>query len=404
MRNAFLTAGFVAAFVLFGVMPSSAQLASIVFPDTAAGSTSTVKCPVSSVGLCFGGTNCTASGTVQSITGPNPPFSVGQFNLLTSTQFFNGDCTANPVTFPVTVGPGQIFAYQATFSPSAAGSFTDSLTFSTAGGSGTVTLSGRGLAKPVSSTRGLISIQTNKDAYIPGDLFELSYHITPGSSQSAVDLYLAIQMPGSPLLFFTNQGGFVQTITPFRRNVTPVDETQTLISLFIPTDLPFGTYTFYVALGVPGMTPDLSNLKAGITSTIAQVDVTYGALSPVQQSILESRGGNPDLLAVIWLPDSHQNRASWSYFSGNPVRFTFLNGALESQQALSNTPGTQGPHIDPSQINPQTTLNSLMATFGQPASIGPNADDPDFTEVHYASGLDVTLLNGHLSSATTSLP
>lgn len=403
MRNALLTAGLVVAFVLLGVTPSSGQLASIVFPDTIAGSTSTVTCPSSSVGVCFGA-NCAASGTIQSVTGPGFPFSISQFNLLTSTQFVNGDCTANPVILPVTVGPGQIFAFQATFSPSAVGSFTDSLTFSTSGGPATAPLSGRGLAPPVSSTRGLISIQTNKDAYVPGDLFELSYHLTPGRSQSTVDLYLAIQIPGSPLLFFTDQGGLVQTITPFRRNVTPVDETQTLISLFIPIDLPFGTYTCYMALGNPGMTPDLSNLKASIASTIAQIDVTYGALSPVQQSILQSRGGNPDLLAVIWLPDSHQNRSSWSYFSGNPVRFTFLNGALKSQQALSNTPGTPGPHIDPSQINPQTTLNSLMATFGQPASIGPNADDPDFTEVHYASGLDVTLLNGHLSSATTSLP
>ena len=73
--------------------------------------------------LCFG-SNCSASGTVQSVSGPGAPFSIAKLNLLTSNQFFGGACEANPVSLPVTVGAGQILAFQATFSPTAPGTST----------------------------------------------------------------------------------------------------------------------------------------------------------------------------------------------------------------------------------------------------------------------------------------
>src|SRR5262245_5519058 len=61
--------------VLGGVEPGFAQFLPIAFPDTTVGSTSTVKCPANTVSLCFG-EQCSGSGVVQSVSGPNPPFKV----------------------------------------------------------------------------------------------------------------------------------------------------------------------------------------------------------------------------------------------------------------------------------------------------------------------------------------
>ena len=402
MRYTVVSAGLLVVLV-FGVVPSSAQLTPIVFPDTTVGATSTITCPSPSAGLCFG-TNCTGSGTVQGVTGPNLPFGVGHFTRLSSADFFAGNCDVNPVSLPVTLNNGQILGFHATFSPTAAGSFTSTMTFSPSGGSGSTTLSGRGISAPPTSTRPLITIEANQDTYVPGNAFELTYHTTPGTSQTPIDLYFAVQLPTGQLFFLTNQGALTPAPQPLRRNVTVIAQTQTLVSFFVPTDFPFGTYTCFMGLGVPGTTPDPNNLQPSLAAPVAQATLTYAPLSPIQQSILQSRGGNPDLLATIWLPDAHQNRASWSYFSGNPIRFTFLNGNLVSQQALSTPPTTAGPRLDPSLLTPQTNLTALTAAFGSPTSVGPNADAPEFTEVHYAFGLDVTLLSDHLSSATTSLP
>jgi len=71
---------------------------------------------------------------VQSVSGPGAPFSVNKFNLLSSAEFFAGNCEAHPVNLPVTVGAGQILAYQATFSPTAGGPFNGVATFNTSGG------------------------------------------------------------------------------------------------------------------------------------------------------------------------------------------------------------------------------------------------------------------------------
>jgi hypothetical protein len=49
-----LIAGLTSILLLLGADPSSGQFATINFPDTVVGSSSTVKCPTTSVSLCFG--------------------------------------------------------------------------------------------------------------------------------------------------------------------------------------------------------------------------------------------------------------------------------------------------------------------------------------------------------------
>jgi hypothetical protein len=338
---------------------------------------------------------------VQSVSGPSPPFSIGKFNLLTNSQFFGGNCEANPVSLPVTVGATQILAYQATFSPSAEGLFAGTLTFSTPGGPATVNLTGKGLPAPTQQTgRGLIEILFNSDDYVPGSFLDLRYRTQPGTLQGPVDLYFAVVVPTGELLFLTEAGAFTTAFESFRRNVTIADETPTLFSLFFPIDFQFGTYTCFMAMVYAGA--DATN-SSNWASPVSQATISYGPLSPVQRAILEERG-NPDFLAVTWMPELLQLRESWLYLSGGPIRFVFLNGEAESVTAVSDPPAGPGPKLDPNLFTPQTTLDRLVAAFGPPTSVVPVEGAPEFQVVSYAVGLDVVLRDGRLSSVITSVP
>ena len=400
-RKMLLTAGLACILLLLGAEPSFAQLAPISFPDTVVGSSGTLKCPTTSVSLCFG-SNCSGSGTVQSISGPSPPFSIAKFNLLTTTQFFAGNCEANPVSLPVTVGPNQILAYQATFAPSTAGASSGSATFSTSGGAATVNLTGKGLPRPTTQTgQGLILIQFNSDSYVPGSFLDLSYTTSPGTLQGPVDLYFAAVVPAGQLLFLTADGTFTTAFAPFRRNVTIADERTSLFSVFFPVDLQFGTYTCYMVLVYAGADPTNSNNWA---SPLSQVTVSYLPLSAAQQAILQSRGGNPDFLAATWIDELRQKRELWLYLSGTPTTYSFLNGDLQSQSPASGSAGGATPKVDPSLFTPQTTLDQLTAAFGPPTKVAPLQGAPDLQAVSYSVGLDVILRNGRVSAAASFVP
>ena len=400
-RKSLLAAGLASALLLLEANPSFGQLATISFPDTVVGQSSTVKCPTTSASICFGD-NCSGSNTVQSVSGPSPPFSIGKFNLLTNSQFFGGNCEANPVSFPVPVPANQILAYQATFSPSSEGSFAGSLTFSTPSGPETVNLSGRGVPRPNTQTgRGLIEILFNSDNYVPGSFLDLRYRTSRETLQGPVDLYFAALLPTGELLFLTEAGAFTTAFESFRRNVTIADETTTLFSLPFPIDLQFGTYTGFMAMVYAGT--DATN-SSNWASPVSQTTMSYAPLSSVQQSIIQSRGGSPDFLVVFWFPELLQKHETWVYLSGNPIRFIFLNGNLESQEVVSNSSAGAGPKVDPNQFSPQTTLNQLTAAFGPPTNVAPIEGLSGFQAVSYSFGLDVVLQNGRLSSATTSGP
>jgi len=96
------------------------------FPDTPVGQTSTLSC----FGLCFKQATspqgaCDGSGTENLEKAVAPPFSVGNFRRGSSSQ-----CGGTPVTLPVSIGPGQALWFDAGFSPTRPGSFSDSLRIS----------------------------------------------------------------------------------------------------------------------------------------------------------------------------------------------------------------------------------------------------------------------------------
>jgi hypothetical protein len=211
-------------------------------------------------------------------------------------------------------------------------------------------------------------------------------------------LYLGIVLPSGQLVVVSNSGA---PIAPFISNVTIADGTTILFSSFFPVEVPFGTYTFYMALVYAGAdVTDLSNWA----SPLSRVVVSYNPLSPAQQAVIQSQGGNPDLLAVTWVDERHEKWESWVYLSGSPTIYSFLNGTSQGQGPASGFASGAAPKIDPSLFNPQTTLDTLTAAFGPPASVTPFTAAPNLQVVHYAIGLDVILRDGLLSSAITSIP
>ncbi|MGH6691573.1 MAG: hypothetical protein ACREF4_12950 [Gammaproteobacteria bacterium] len=390
--------GLVGALVLgLQVGVGTAQLAPLNFPDTAVGATSTLKCPDTGPSICFG-SNCTGSGTVLSVSGPSLPFKIGKLNLLTLDQFFAGSCGANPVSLPVAVAPNQVLAYEATFSPTSAGTFNGSLTFNTGGGPATAALTGKAIAGR--TDRGGLLLKVSPEHVTPAGLVTLEYETTKGNLQGNVDLYLEMVLPSGQSQFVTEQGGLASAIVPFRRNVSVSDGTQPLFSDRAPLGIPFGTYTFHMMMvytGADGANPQ------NWASPRSSAALTYAALSPEQASIKTARG-NPDLLVVTWLPDVNQKRETWMYLAGSPNKFEFLNGETTSESSVALSPADIGPKLDPALFTPQTTLDSLTAALGPPTSVSASDGAPEFQLISYAVGLDVVLLNGQLSSAVTSAP
>jgi hypothetical protein len=383
-----------------------AELATISFPDTAVGSTSTVKCPVTS-GLCFsspGDPACSASGTVQSVSGPDGPFTISKFNLLTLSQFGAGACEANPVAFPVSVGANQVLVFQATFAPTATGTFNSSATFSTPAGSATFNFTGKGVnANPVSKGKGFVDLRLSSDRVVPGGFLSIDYETRKGTLQGNADVYLVIAFPSGPIFFVTDHGTLAETVQPFLRNVAIGDATQSLFAGPVPVDVPFGTYTFYLALVYAGVTPNPANLAPSLAGPVSNATLAYTPLSAAQESLIASRG-KPDFLTAFWFDLAQEKRESWLYVSGPQNQVTFVNGSLESQETVSDLTGGPGPKVDPGLFTPQTTLAQLTAAFGPPASVTPVDGAPEVQQITYGFGLTVLLRNGRFSSAVTGLP
>ena len=393
-RQTVLAVGIAGLLVALSAVPGRAQIATVTFPDTAVGSTATVRCPAAGTGICFGA-NCSASGTLQGISGPGLPFAVSKLNLISASQYLAGSCETNPVSLPVTVGANQVLAYQASFAPSAAGAFEGTITFSTSGGPASVKLTGKGLAQR--SDGGGVLLQANPDTIVPGGSLTLQSRTARGTLQGNVDLYLAILTPSGMLLFVNEGGQFTTAAVPFHRNFGVTDATQQLYSDHFPLDAAFGTYTFYMGMAFPGTDPlDPANWASALTSAT----VTYSPLSPTQLAIIQSRG-NPDLLAVTWVEETVEKRETWIYHSGSPTAYRFRNGDLESEGGAS---GAGSAPVDPSLLTPQTTRQQLANVLGSPVSVVPLDKAPELEVVRWASGLRVVFRNGRMSSASTSAP
>lgn len=96
------------------------------FPNTPVGQTSTLPC----LGLCFRLTTspegtCDASGTITLDKNVAAPFFAGNYRRGSASA-----CGGSPVNLPATLVPGQAVWFDASFSPTRAGSFSDSLRLS----------------------------------------------------------------------------------------------------------------------------------------------------------------------------------------------------------------------------------------------------------------------------------
>jgi hypothetical protein len=373
------------------VAPSHAQLATIEFPDTVVGSSSTVKCPTTTATLCFGiEPPCSGSGTVQGVTGPSAPFSVGKFNLLSNAEFFGGLCEAHPVTLPVTVGPGQILAYQAVFAPTAEGPFNGTLTFTTPGGPATVNLTGQGLPGSGEGTgQAVINLEANPDVAVPGNFLDISYESVPGTLKGNVDVHVVLVLGNDQFLFFSPAGAS-ETPVPFAANVAVAEARTSLINeVFV--DVPFGTYTLAMVLTHTG--------TSSFASNVSTASFTVAPLSKEQTAVLQARG-NPEFLVVSWLAEEARKNESWFYYSGNPTIYKFRNGDLISQTPLSGPTPKPVAKVDPSLFTPQTTLHTLTQVLGPPVSVIPTDPEilPGYETVTYTFGLEVILRDGRLFS------
>jgi hypothetical protein len=336
------------------------------------------------------------------VSGPDRPFKITKLNLLSVSQFNTGACEANPTGLPVTLAANQVLAYQATFTPTAVGTFSGSATFSTSGGPATINFTGRGVAsQPGRTDKGLVALQLSSDAVVPGNSLSIQYQTKKNTLQGNVDLYFVVAFPSGQILFVNEQGALTAALQPFRRNVSVADATQPLFSGPVPVDVAFGTYTFYIAMVYAGMTPDPSNLAPSLASGISQAALAYTPLSAAQQTLIASRG-KPDFISVLWSDDAQQKRESWLYGSGTPTRIVFLNGVQQSQETVSASGA--GPRVDPGLLTPQTTQSQLTATLGPPTSVTPVDGAPAFQAVSYHNGLTAIFRNGRFSSASITTP
>jgi len=253
------------------------------------------------------------------------------------------------------------------------------------------------IGTPPRTDRGAILISFNSSSYVPGSFLDIKYQTKQVTLQGKVDLYVAVLTPAGNLVLLSGNGA---PVGPLLSGLTIADGTTPLFSDYFPVDLPFGNYSFYAVLVYAGADP-ANNLNWA--SPLSQTAISYTALSPAQQSILQSLG-NPDYIAVTWIAEQHEKRESWLYLSGTSATFVFLNGNLESQNPASGVTGGPGPKVDPGLFTPQTTLNQLTSSLGPPATVQTLDIAPDYQTLTYSSGLTVVLRKGRLSSAVSSAP
>lgn len=95
--------------------------------------------------------------------------------------------------------------------------------------------------------------------YSVGQTIQLSLNELSGPRSSAVDLWVAIQLPNNDFLFLNSVSGL--TPLPFKTNV-PIDESsQSIVTFQVPSEAS-GTYTFFAVYSEPGATLDQLGAKS----------------------------------------------------------------------------------------------------------------------------------------------
>jgi hypothetical protein len=276
----------------------------LVFSDTPLKTTSVEACYYN---CFFNGGTCNYSGTVQFVKGVAAPFGVTNLRV---AQF--GDCGGTPTTLPVNLQAGQWLLQDFTFTPTALGTFQDTLVYNlTATGSLTEVftwfLSGSTTAPPPV----IASFAATPSTIRPGQPATLSW-VTQGSSSVLIDNGVGSQ-PASGTATVTPSATTTYTLTAMSGALSST-ATATVTVITTPT---------IVVSSFPGAMLQPQGLAGGTT--------TY---------TLTNAGGAP---AAITLSQSG------TFFSQSPTSFTLNPGSTQtititaSPQAAGEFEGTSIP-------------------------------------------------------------
>lgn len=191
--------------------------------------------------LPTGVTNTTLNNSYSAVLG----------NAYDGTTGYAGPCppsqhTYNVTVFAQTAATGKV---QSTFSEPRA--LFHNLYGNTILGTGTLA-GGFPAAAVVPTAPATVSLTVTPVNYRTGDTLRLNRTMTAGNPATNADIYVAILIPGSPLLILQPNGSFNAAITPLQSNVPVPTTAETLFSYTFTGAEPAGSYTWYAALMEPG--------------------------------------------------------------------------------------------------------------------------------------------------------
>lgn len=100
-----------------------------------------------------------------------------------------------------------------------------------------------------------LALSVNQPSFRRGETLTLGVTVTPGATSQVVDAYVAIALPGGPLLFLQGDGNFTTDVRPIVTNWTAVPFSGEIFRYTFSGGEPPGSYTWYAAFTVPGGNP-----------------------------------------------------------------------------------------------------------------------------------------------------
>ena len=97
-----------------------------------------------------------------------------------------------------------------------------------------------------------LSVSLGASSFTAGQTMTLTAALTPLTTPTPVDAYVAVQLPTGQFFSVQPGGGLVPGIVPIARGIVPVPFTGTLAQYAFTGAEPRGTYTWYTALTQPG--------------------------------------------------------------------------------------------------------------------------------------------------------
>ena len=107
-----------------------------------------------------------------------------------------------------------------------------------------------------------LCLSLNQSSFQAGQTLQLSVTVTPGETPPPVDVYVALFIPPSTLLFLQGNGAFTTNVTPLAAGWTPSVFSGQLFGYAFGGGEPGGTYTWYGAFATPGTLSFLGGLAS----------------------------------------------------------------------------------------------------------------------------------------------